>query len=110
VSRANARQRRGRAGRVRPGVALHLYSSHRHAVVCAPAQAPEVQRVPLEQLVLRIKVRRAVSFCAVNEETKKKELRAQSARKRTCLARCIVSRRSWRSKNKNRETKSCDTR
>jgi len=55
VSRANARQRRGRAGRVRAGVAVHLFTSHRHLHVCTAAQAPEVQRVPLEQLVLRIK-------------------------------------------------------
>ena len=55
VARANARQRRGRAGRVRAGVAVHLFTSHRHQHVCAAAQAPEVQRVPLEQLVLRIK-------------------------------------------------------
>jgi ATP-dependent RNA helicase DHX57 len=34
VSRANARQRRGRAGRVREGVAVHLFTSHRHDKVC----------------------------------------------------------------------------
>ncbi|KAJ1475941.1 P-loop containing nucleoside triphosphate hydrolase protein [Baffinella frigidus] len=48
ISRANARQRRGRAGRVAPGVAVHLFSSHTH-------DAPEIKRVPLEQLVLRIR-------------------------------------------------------
>ena len=55
VSRANARQRRGRAGRVKAGVAVHLITTHRHGVICHHSQAPEVQRVPLEQLVLRIK-------------------------------------------------------
>ncbi len=55
VSRANARQRRGRAGRVRAGVAVHLFTRHRHSVIAMHAQPPEVQRVPLEQLVLRIK-------------------------------------------------------
>ena len=55
VARSNARQRRGRAGRVREGVAVHLFTSHRHAKIAMAAQAPEVQRVPLEQLVLRIK-------------------------------------------------------
>ena len=34
---------------------MHLFTSHRHLHVCTAAQAPEVQRVPLEQLVLRIK-------------------------------------------------------
>lgn len=56
VSQANARQRRGRAGRVRPGAAIHLITSHRHNSVATAQQAPEVQRVPLEQLVLQIKV------------------------------------------------------
>ena len=55
VSRANVRQRRGRAGRVREGVAVHLFTKHRHDKICEAAQAPEVQRVPLEQLLLRIK-------------------------------------------------------
>ena len=55
VSRANARQRRGRAGRVGPGVAVHLFTRHRHDHIAAPSQVPEIQRVPLEQLVLRIK-------------------------------------------------------
>lgn len=55
VARSNARQRRGRAGRVREGVAVHLFSRHRHDKIAMVAQAPEVQRVPLEQLVLRIK-------------------------------------------------------
>mmetsp|Transcript_31138 Transcript_31138/g.101469 ORF Transcript_31138/g.101469 Transcript_31138/m.101469 type:complete len:1282 (-) Transcript_31138:80-3925(-) len=55
VSRANARQRRGRAGRVREGVAVHLFTRHRHDHILNGHQAPEVQRVPLEQLVLRIK-------------------------------------------------------
>ena len=36
-------------------VSVALFSSHRHTHVLAAAQAPEVQRVPLEQLVLRIK-------------------------------------------------------
>ena len=56
VARSNARQRRGRAGRVREGVAVHLFTRHRHDKIAAASQAPEVKRVPLEQLVLRIKV------------------------------------------------------
>ena len=50
VSRANARQRRGRAGRVREGVAVHLYTKHRHDLICEAGQVPEIKRVPLEQL------------------------------------------------------------
>ena len=56
VSKANAMQRRGRAGRVKSGVAFHLVSSHTFDKCLDAAQAPEMHRVPLEQLVLRIKV------------------------------------------------------
>ena len=53
VSRANARQRRGRAGRVKSGIAFHLISRHRLERVVDDAQAPEMHRVPLEQLARR---------------------------------------------------------
>jgi hypothetical protein len=58
VSRANARQRRGRAGRVMSGIAFHLITRHTFEQRLEAAQAPEMHRVPLEQLVLRIKVLR----------------------------------------------------
>jgi len=55
VSQTNARQRRGRAGRVAPGLAVHLgLTRHRHDKLLDDHQPPEVRRVPLEQLVLRI--------------------------------------------------------
>ena len=55
VSRANARQRRGRAGRVAPGLCVHLCTRHTHDHVAGAHQVSEVKRVPLEQLVLRIR-------------------------------------------------------
>lgn len=68
VSRSNARQRRGRAGRVKSGVAFHLISRHRMERVIEAEQTPEMHRVPLEQLVLRIKALRypgtAAEVCA----------------------------------------------
>lgn len=68
VSRANAKQRRGRAGRVRPGVAIHLFTRHAHEVTMAGHQVPEVCRVPLDRLVLTIKALRypqpAADVCA----------------------------------------------
>jgi len=54
VSRASAQQRRGRAGRVRPGFAYHLFSSHTHDLVMEEYQLPEISRVGIEDLVLQI--------------------------------------------------------
>ncbi|KAJ3140257.1 ATPdependent RNA helicase [Geranomyces variabilis] len=56
VSQANARQRRGRAGRVTKGLCVHLFTSHTFEHHLAAQQVPEMQRTPLEQLCLRIKV------------------------------------------------------
>ncbi|XP_059620655.1 putative ATP-dependent RNA helicase DHX57 [Phlebotomus argentipes] len=55
VSRANALQRKGRAGRVMSGVAIHLFTQHRYRNHMLSQPVPEIHRVPLEQLLLRIK-------------------------------------------------------
>lgn len=54
-SRANALQRKGRAGRVMPGIAIHLFTSHRFYNHFIAQPIPEIKRIPLEQLLLRIK-------------------------------------------------------
>lgn len=56
VSRANALQRKGRAGRVMPGVCVHLYTKHHYGYHILAQPVPEIHRVPLEQIILRIKM------------------------------------------------------
>ena len=55
VSKASARQRRGRAGRTRAGVCFHLFSKTRHQSL-AEFQDSELTRLPLEELVLQTKM------------------------------------------------------
>uniref|UniRef100_A0A1Q3F577 RNA helicase n=1 Tax=Culex tarsalis TaxID=7177 RepID=A0A1Q3F577_CULTA len=55
VSRANALQRKGRAGRVIAGVCIHLYTRPRFTNHILGQPVPEIHRIPLEPLLLRIK-------------------------------------------------------
>ncbi|XP_022748673.1 DExH-box ATP-dependent RNA helicase DExH7, chloroplastic isoform X7 [Durio zibethinus] len=56
ISRANAKQRRGRAGRVKPGICFCLYTQHRFEKLMRPYQVPEMLRMPLVELCLQIKL------------------------------------------------------
>lgn len=67
VSRANAKQRKGRAGRVMPGVSVHLYTSHRYHHHLLEQPVPEIHRIPLEQLLLKIKILPLFQHMSVHE-------------------------------------------
>ena len=53
VSKASAEQRKGRAGRTGPGVCFRLFSEKDYTAM-APYSKPEIERVPLDSLVLQM--------------------------------------------------------
>ncbi|KAF8481792.1 P-loop containing nucleoside triphosphate hydrolase protein [Russula ochroleuca] len=57
ITRAAGRQRRGRAGRTRPGVCYKLYTRHREGKM-ERFPRPEILRVPLESICLTVKATR----------------------------------------------------
>ncbi|CAO3593191.1 unnamed protein product [Absidia cylindrospora] len=55
VAKANVNQRKGRAGRVQEGLCYHLFTKDKYESL-ANYETPEILRLPLEELCLRIKV------------------------------------------------------
>lgn len=54
-SRAAGQQRRGRAGRTRPGVCYRLYTRQQHHQEMAAHAVPEIRRTPVEQTNVAVK-------------------------------------------------------
>ncbi|XP_026152929.1 3'-5' RNA helicase YTHDC2 isoform X2 [Mastacembelus armatus] len=65
VSKASALQRKGRAGRCRPGICYHLFSRLRFSNML-DFQVPQLLRMPLQELCLQTKLL-APSSCPVTE-------------------------------------------
>lgn len=70
VSKANARQRKGRAGRVMSGTVMALYTSFKFNSL-KEEQLPEIQRTSLDHLCLRIKLMTFLDGYSIQEVLEK---------------------------------------
>ena len=61
ISKASEKQRRGRAGRCQPGLCFNMYSNQRSEAL-APHQPPELQRCPLEEMCLQVRIKLIMKY------------------------------------------------
>ncbi|RMZ86238.1 hypothetical protein DV737_g46, partial [Chaetothyriales sp. CBS 132003] len=81
VSRSSAKQRRGRAARVKEGLCFHLVTRDRHDHRMLEQQVPEMMRLSLQDPILRVKIWKMGSIeetfqAAVDPPSRKNVLRA----------------------------------
>lgn len=88
VTRATARQRKGRAGRTRPGECYKLYTQKQEEDM-EPFPIPEILRVPLESLCLTVKAMRE------DEDVKVREVFVRNGV--VLKGRCVCGDRSYSS-------------
>ena len=55
ISKASAKQRAGRAGRVRSGNAYRLYTEKDYDNLLMPVTVPEMQRINLSSVIIQLK-------------------------------------------------------
>ena len=67
ISRSNVQQRRGRAGRCRPGKLFKLYSEYEFLQEMRDHEAPEMLRTPVEELCLQARSLRLPGHLPVEE-------------------------------------------
>lgn len=70
ISKASARQRRGRAGRTCEGMCWHLFSKQRHDHALEEFKTSELLRTPLEELVLQAKHLGLAPGCGPDDEVR----------------------------------------
>lgn len=107
VSRASAQQRRGRAGRVRPGYAYHLFSSHTYDMVIEEYQLPEISRVGIEDLVLQILILDLGSPCKFLAKALTPPSASAMKSSLTLLEELGAVECEWQDRIENVETETC---
>ena len=83
ISQASAKQRKGRAGRVKPGHCFRLYSEEHHDKEMIPFDIPEMKQLPIDNLYLyAIDVFKGLEEIELMEDAQPDKESIESAKKR----------------------------